>query len=409
MTIDMVLGQVLFMALMALTGLLLQRLTRLDLTLACLLAGAGYGWLVPVIGFDTGVRAYNLKDLVFYVILPVLIFEAAWHIRPALLRRWLIPALLYAIPGVLISCFVTAALVYWGIGHPAGFPWIAALLTGAILAATDPAAVVAKLRTAQCPEELTTLIEGESLFNDASAVVLFAVVLAFASGSAVQQQSIALTFAATFFGGAVCGAICGLLAAILVLLLKSVAATSLVLVFTAFGSFYLAEHLLHVSGIMAVVLASIVARFCLREQTHTFLKGAGITWDWLGLLFNAVLFALMGLVITFDMFASQWLAILIVIPAVLLARVLAISISSFFSALLGRRIASEWQITMVWGGLRGAIAIALVLSLPESLPYWWTIQSMVFGLVLFTLLVQSTTTGPLIRKLGLSPALPKAS
>ncbi|TQV68192.1 sodium:proton antiporter [Exilibacterium tricleocarpae] len=403
MTIDIVVGQALFLGLMAMTGLLLQRLLKLDLTLACLLAGIGYGWLVPVIGFDTGVRAHTLKDLVFFVILPVLIFEAAWHIKPHLLKRWLIPALLLAIPGVLISCFVTAALVYWGIGHPAGFPWIAALLTGAILAATDPVAVVAKLKALKAPEDLGTLIEGESLFNDASAVVLFAVVLALATGAgAEREQSALVTFLATFFGGAVSGAVCGLIAAIVVLLLRSVAATSLVLVFTAFGSFYLAEHLLHVSGIMAVMLAAIVTRFCLREQTHTFLVGAGITWDWLGMFFNAVLFALMGLVITFEMFSSQWLAILIVIPALLVGRAVAITVASLLSRLLGKPVPGNWQITLVWGGLRGAIAIALALSLPLSLDYWWTIQSMVFGLVLFTLLVQGTTTGPLIRKLGIA-------
>ena len=399
MSIDVVLGQALFLGLMALTGLLLQRLVKLDLTLACLLAGVGYGWLVPVIGFDTGVRAHNLRELVFFVILPVLIFEAAWHIKPAILRRWLIPALMLAIPGVLISCLVTAALVYWGIGHPSGFPWIAALLTGAILAATDPVAVVAKLKSVSAPEDLGTLIEGESLFNDASAVVLFAVVIAVATGTGAQQEQSALvTFLSTFVGGAVTGAICGLVAAIIVLLLQSVAATSLVLVFTAFGSFYLAEHLLHVSGIMAVMLT----RFCLREQSHTFLTGAAITWDWLGLFFNAVLFALMGLVITFDMFSSQWLAILIVIPALLLARAAAVSVSSFLSGLLGKPVPRDWQITLVWGGLRGAIAIALALSLPQTLPYWWTIQSMVFGLVLFTLLVQGTSTGALLRRLGIA-------
>jgi CPA1 family monovalent cation:H+ antiporter len=98
-----------------------------------------------------------------------------------LLRRWLIPVLVLATLGVLISCFVTAALVYVGVGHPEGFPWTAALLTGAILAATDPIAVISQLRALNAPEDLTALFEGESLFNDASAIVLFTIILSFAT------------------------------------------------------------------------------------------------------------------------------------------------------------------------------------------------------------------------------------
>ncbi len=130
-------GQVLALAGVAIVALLVTRLTRLELTLSCVLcgflAGQGIAWL----GFDTGIRAHNLEEIVFYVIVPVLIFEASWHIKPALLRRWLPPVLLLATLGVGISCVVTAVLVYYGVGHPQGFPWAAALIAGTILAATD--------------------------------------------------------------------------------------------------------------------------------------------------------------------------------------------------------------------------------------------------------------------------------
>lgn len=400
MDIELVTGRILFLALMALTGLALRRLLRLDLTLGALIAGVLFGLIVTQTGFDTGIRAYNFKPLVFYIILPLLIFQAAWHIRPRVLQRVLVPAAILAVPGVLISCFVTAVLVYYGVAHPTGFPWIAAILTGAILAATDPVSVVAKLQSLKAPGELETLIETESLLNDAAAVVLFGLVLAFALGEiqGVGADPVA-DLGRVFFGGLVTGLVLGLAAAGFAGWLASAPVISIVTVITALGSFYLAEHILHVSGILAVVSAALTSRIMLRDSAH--LDSAASTWEWLGLLFNALVFALLGLVITYGMFTHQWLAMLIAIAAMLVARILSVVLSGFGSRLLGKPVSWTWQGVLIWGGLRGAIAIALVLSLPVELPYWWTIQSMVFGAVLFSILVQGTTVGFLARKLDL--------
>lgn len=392
-------GQVLALGCMALTGLLLSRLVRLELTLACLLTGFLVGLALSYIDFDTGIRAHNLHEIVFYIILPVLIFEAAWHLKPKLLRRWLVPVMVLATVGVLISCFVTAILVFLGIGHPEGFPWVAALLTGAILAATDPIAVISQLRTLKAPEDLTALFEGESLFNDASAVVLFTIVLTFAThASSAQESSYLGFFSLVFFGGMLVGALIGLLSAIAILFIGNPPATVFILVLTAFGSFYVSEHLLHTSGIMAVMMSSMIIRVLLAEVESSVAKGVGNTWAWLGLFFNSVLFVIMGLVITVDMFIEQWLAMFIAIVASLLARGLAVGSCALLTRPLINNISPGWQLLLTWGGLRGAIAIALVLSLPVELPYWWTVQSMVFGVVLFSLLIQGTTNSYLIKK-----------
>jgi CPA1 family monovalent cation:H+ antiporter len=392
-------GQILALSGLAIIGLLINRAIKLELTLACLLTGFLAGVALGTVKFDTGIRAHNLQELVFFIILPVLIFEAAWHLKPHLLQRWLGPVLILATLGVLISCFITAGLVFLGVGHPQGFPWLAALLTGAILAATDPIAVIAQLRSQNAPENLTTLFEGESLFNDASAVVLFAIVLSFATETGGSQESSYLQFFATvFFGGMFTGLLIGLVSTAVVLVIGKPASTAFVLVFTAFGSFYIAEHLLHVSGIMAVMASAVIIRFFLSEVEATVAEGVGFTWDWLGLFFNSVLFVIMGLVITVDMFQERWLAMLIAIAAALVARGIAVVICGFLTRPLANTIPMGWQILLTWGGLRGAIAIALVLSLPVELPYWWTVQSMVFGVVLFSLLVQGTTNKALIKR-----------
>ena len=394
-------GQILYLLGAVVLGLLINRLFRLEMTLSCLAAGVLAGFGVTLFDFDTGIRSHNIQGLVFYVILPVLIFEAAWNLQPALLRRWLWPILLLATVGILISTAVMALLLYLGVGSPAGFPIIAAVLTGAILAATDPIAVVAALERLDAHEDLTTLVEGESMFNDATTLVLFGAVLAFAMGTDQQLDGgFLVEFSTAFFGGILLGVLVALIAAILVLLIADSAASSLILLLTAFATFYIAEHFVHVSGIMALVAAATLCRFLLREQENTFLQGVVHSWEWLGLTFNGLVFVLMGLVITFSMFTDQWLAMAIAIPAALVARAVSVFSCGFMTRGFARSIPLGWQYILTWGGLRGGIAIVLVLSLPTELPYWWTLQSMVFGVVLFTLLVQGTTSGRLIARYG---------
>lgn len=410
-------GQGLYMAVAAVAGLGLARILRTDNTLGCLISGIVAGMLLPILDYDTGLRADNLKSLIFFVILPVLIFDAAWKIEPENLLRWLGPILLFSTVGVAICVLLIAVLVYYGINYPAGFPWQAALLTGAILASTDPVTVVGQLKKQNKENEgFLTLIKGESLFNDAMSIVLFTLILAAAGESVINGEvngmeatseglmkvaSMALYFFVTFFGGMVVGLIFGLLTAIVVLFLRSGGAALMVLVLAAFGSFYFAEHVVHVSGIIAVMVCAIVSRTCLREQNKTYLSHAEPTWEWLELLFTALIFVIMGFVITFEMFTHQWLAMLIAIAAALGARAMAIFMLAPLCRFIGPPVPPSWRIMLSWGGLRGAIAIALVLSLPTDLPYWWTVQSMVFGVVLFSILIQGTSSIYFFKKMDL--------
>ena len=402
MTVTLV-GQVLALLAVVAAAQFLHRLTRLELTLACVLCGFLAGLGVEMTDFDTGVRAHSLEDVVFFVILPVLIFEASWHIKPRLLLRWMPPVLLLATMGVLVSCFVSAAVLYFGIGHASGFPWEAALLAGAILAATDPVSVVGQLRSHNAPAELAILFEGESLFNDATAVVLFTLILSLAMTPSEPDPGIFLGhFAMVFFGGIALGLIVGFAACVVITIERRRSASVFVVMLTAFGSFYLAEHLLHVSGIMAVMMSSLLLRWRFAESTEDALEGVGITLDWLGETLNNLLYVIMGLVITLGMFESRWLAMLVAIGAALLGRAAAVGTCSLLVWPLPSRISGGWQLLLTWGGLRGAIAIALVLALPVELDYWYTVQSMVFGVVLFSLLVQGTTNGLLISRFAVA-------
>ena len=390
-------GQILALTAFALAGIAIHRFIKIELSLACALAGVLAGFGISYIEFDTGIRASNIHDIVFFLILPILIFEAAWNLEVKTLREWLIPILVFATVGVLISGFVAAGLIFVGIGVDSGFPWMAALLTGAILAATDPVAVSTQLKKLNAPESLTTLFEGESLFNDATAVVFFSIVLALILPTDDHSATGFNYFLIVFFGGLIIGLIIGLLGAILVLLIRDCAASQFILVFIAFTSFYVAEHVLHVSGILAVMMAAIIIKISLSEVEHIVARGISGTWEWLGLYFNSLLFMLMGLTLTFEMFEQMWLAMIIAIVATLIARTIAITSCSYFIKVI-EPISKQWQYLLIWGGLRGAIAIALVLSLPTQLEYWWVIQSMVFGVVVFSMLIQSTTFPFLLKK-----------
>ena len=401
--IPLVTGQALSLITLALVGLMLAKLARIDKTLCCLGAGFVAGLLVAPLGLDTGIRAGNAQELVFYLLLPPLLFQAAWHISPAMLRRWVAPILIFATLGVAISVAVSALLMYVGMNH-SGFPWIAALLTGAILAATDPISVVNLLRIEDAPEDIATLVEGESLLNDAAAAVLYSAILSLAISNSSEMPSLPVVgaLAIHIIGGIIAGIAFGLIAAIMVLFLKSSVIANLILVVSAFGSFYVAQELLGLSGIITVVITALVARSGLRHFEKQFLQDTEVTWDWLGDTFIALVFTLMGLVIVPSMFIDQWLAIVVAIASALVARAATVYSCAPLSSLLMRHrdIPSNWKPLLVWGGLRGAIAIALVLTLPIQLAYWYTVQSMVFGVVLFNLLVQGTTCRPLIRRLS---------
>ncbi len=381
----------------------LGALLRLPHTLVLVLMGALVAWLLTAVaGVDTGLRAMSFHDLVFFVFLPVLVFESAYHIPVRTLTRNLGVILFLAVIGMILSALISAALIYWGIGHPAGFPWVAALLTGALLAATDPVAVVAQLKAMGAPERVTMLLEGESLFNDASAIVLFGVVLGMATGAGADAtfSGAMFSFLQVFFGGLGVGAAAGALGVGALWLFRPGVGHALIILTVAYGSFLLAETVFHVSGILAALLAGLIlARFVQREDSPIVGTELSFVLRLMAYAANGSVFLLVGMTLTLPMFTERWLAMLIAIGAVLVARaVIVFGSMPLLNLVAARPVPLGYQGVMVWGGLRGAVTLALALSLPASLDYWWTIQAMAYGVVMFTLVVQAPTMPWLIRR-----------
>ena len=408
-------------------SLLAQPVSRfLHMPFASILVLLGFiaSELIVYVGIDTGIRADNFQAVIFYVFIPVLVFEAAYNIDKQQLKNNLIVILFLAVIAMLLTCFIAAALLFYGIGHEAGFPWLAALITGAILAATDPVAVVAKLREMRAPKRIVILLEGESLFNDATAIVLFSLFLSIATASSgiTDGQDVTgeifsifdvmLRFVIIFIGGALTGLIIGLVFGLINKVFRQTLLTGVMSIVVAYGSYLVAEHLM-VSGVMSTLLAALSFSILSKgEKPKVVVAGDSLEannkyhikylWDVLSHVANVSVFLVMGAVITVDMFQQRWLAMLIAIVALLIARMISVyGVLSVFALFKNMKVPLRSQTVMVWGGLRGAVTLALALSIPTTLDYWWTIQSIAFGVVMFSLFVQAPTMKLLVERLSL--------
>jgi len=357
-------------------------------------------------GVDTGIHWENFRPLIVHVILPILIFQAAMMTDIKSLRENVLPVFMLALPLLLVSAGIIAAGVYYGINHPDGFPWIAALLTGAILSATDPSSILNLLKKYKAPKRLILVLENEGLFNDTTSIVLFSIILTIALTGNGQGSSwmMAITqFLYVFLGGIATGTFIGLITHVLIRIYESEYIHILVTIIGAYISFILAQDFLELSGVMAVLAAGLTIRMLNKQiQARQSQKFVDDYWQFTASVAEKLVFLLAGVTITLSMFTNQWLAMLIGIAACLVARILVIFGSFPLLNLASKAdpIPLKQQLVLTWGGVRGTVTLALALSLPLSLGYWYTVQSIAYGVVLFTLFVQATTMIPLIKRLN---------
>lgn len=396
---------------MMLAGMLILALTlrplaeRHRLPFAALLVLTGFlgSELLVALDVDTGVRHQSFHDLIFYVFLPLLVFEAAFKIDALMLKRNLFVILLLSIPVLLLSISITAVLVYFGIAHPDGFPWIAAFLTGAVLSATDASPITVRFARLGVPRRLRILMEGEDLFNDATAIVTFGIFLYIAMHPSehITVGDAVLAFVTVFFGGIFIGLLVGLAFLLLSRLFDDSIQQALVSLVSAYTAFLLANEVLNVSGVMAVLVTGLIMGRVIHNDFQDE-RGSFVDtfWGFNVYVAEALVFLLVGVTVSLSMFQERWLAMLIGIFALLIARAVAVFGSApLINRLPGvERIPIGFQQVLFLGSLRGAVVLALGLSLPVELPYWWTIQSIAFGVVIFSLFAQAPLIDPLLRR-----------
>jgi CPA1 family monovalent cation:H+ antiporter len=272
------------------------------------------------------------------------------------------------------------------------------LVFGALIAATDPVSVVAIFRRIGAPKRLEVMLEGESLFNDGTAIVLFGIALgALGTGDFSVVQG-TIDFVIIAGGGILVGLVLGVIAIPLLARIDDHLVETTLTTVLAFGSYIVAEQL-HVSGVLAVVIAGLIAgNIGRREMSPTTRIAVLNFWEYVAFLANSVIFLVIGLGVDLPGLLADWQPILWAIVAVLVSRAVGI----YGLARLGRPIPSNWRHVMWWGGLRGAIALALALSVPLSMgEERSTLLHMAFGVVLFTLLVQGLSMEGLVKRLGL--------
>ena len=365
---------------------------RLPYTIALVIGGLLVGL--------TGIGPYVLtQDLILFVFLPPLLFEGAIHFELTGLKKNLRPIGILALPGLLIAAFLSGFLIQ----KITGLPMTAALLVGVMIAPTDPISVLALFKRLGVPRRLSMIVEGESVFNDGTGIVLYGVLVGIVTSGTFNPTASVFLFFKVVMGGLVVGLILGQIAFHILKRLDDHVLEVLITIILAYIAFIVAEHSLHVSGVMAVVACGVVVgnqgvRYAMSPTTRIAIKNF---WEIAAFIINSLIFLLIGTRIH----PMELIAIFPSILAVFLAVVAARAVGCYPLVgglnLMGERVPRKWIHVINWGGIHGSIPIALALGLPaiDQRDY---IVSLVFGVVFLSLTVQGLTMAPLIRILGVA-------
>jgi CPA1 family monovalent cation:H+ antiporter len=375
---------------------------RIPYTVALVIGGLVLGSLhhLPLERFTQGQRPdWLTPDVVLILFLPPLLFEGSIKIQFRHLRENLVPILLLANLGVLAATLITGFAVHWVFGLPV----MIALLFGSIISATDPISVLSIFQEMGIGKRLSTIVEGESLFNDGTAVVLFGILLTGVSTGHLNVATGVEDFLVVVLGGAALGSLLGYLFSKITQRIDEPRIEITLTTILAYSS-YLAAQSLHLSGVIATVAAGVIlgnfgTRLGMSPRTKMSMWSF---WEYAAFVINSLLFLLIGMQVRIGDLVRGWHAALLAIGAVMLGRTLSVYALTPVSNLFSEKIPFRWQHVLVWGGLRGALGLALVLSLNPTFPHRADLLAWTFGVVAFSLIVQGLTIKPLLRILGMA-------
>jgi CPA1 family monovalent cation:H+ antiporter len=345
------------------------------------------------------------QRLLFTIFLPGLLFEAAYHMPFRAFWRNRTTIFSLAIPGVAAAIGLTALILASVAGtFPvlSGFDWRHALVFGALIAATDPIAVVALFKTLGVPKRLAMLVEGESLLNDGTAIVFFTLILGIVSGEAFVPQKIAIDFVRIVGVGALIGGVIGMGVSQVIRRLDDPMIEITLTTIAAYGSFIAAEAF-HDSGVIATVVAGMICgNYAARTGMSPSTRVAVATfWEYVAFALNSIVFLLIGFEVKLGALFESWQLILAAFLAVLAGRSVVVAVSTWLLSRTPERLPRGWGIVLTWGGLRGGLSMVLVLSLPRDFPFRDLLTTMTFGVVILSILGQGLSMGPLLRRLGI--------
>jgi CPA1 family monovalent cation:H+ antiporter len=367
---------------------IVSRRIKLPYTIGLVLAGL----LLAALGIE--MPMHLSRDLIFSALLPPLIFEAAFHLKWRDLRPELPAAITLATIGVVLAAVTSSVILVFG----AGQSWQTALIIGVILSATDPVSVLALLKQSKLPARIHRLIEAESILNDGTAAVLFSLIPLVVMGTATTGQ-----FAVAFLTAVTLGVLIGgAVGALLLFLggrtddhLVEIAVTTV----AAYASFILAEEV-HASGVLSTLTAGMIIG-SLGQRGSITQKGqeaAESFWEFAGFVANSIIFLLIGSDLA--TWRSHGMASLIfwTIVASFAGRAIAVYLGCVPLRSTTSAVPRTVQHLLFWGGLRGALGLALALGLPQDTPSRDEIISAIFAAVAFSIVIQGLTAGVFIKK-----------
>jgi len=375
-----------------------MRFLKFPYTIALIFAG------IILSFFDIFPDIRLTPELIFQVLLPPLLFEAAFNLNFNELKENIKPVLIYAVIGVLIAVFITGGLLFFGFRNLSlgiSLPFIAAILFGSVISSTDPISVLAIFKELGVPKRLSLIIEGESLFNDGISVVVYGIILSIAVGTTEFSLVHGIKeFVAVAFGGALVGTILGLTFSKITAMIDDHLIEITLTTILAYLAFIAAEHF-EVSGVISVICAGLMvgnygSRIGMSPTTRVSVKDF---WEYIAFIINSVVFFIIGLEVNSVHLLKYLPYIILAIVCVLIGRTVAILFLTPFINRMDKKITFKWQAVTIWGGVRGALAMALALAIPKDYQYREIILLMTFGVVAFSLIVQGLSIKGLLKLL----------